>query len=43
MYWRQHRVNQDFQQRAKALVEAGCKIITVDIAHGHSVQNDRKH
>lgn len=31
-------VNQDFQQRAKALVEAGCKIITVDIAHGHSVQ-----
>ena len=30
-------VGDDFQQRAKALVEAGCDVITVDIAHGHSV------
>ena len=30
-------VNQDFQERATALVKAGVNIITVDIAHGHSV------
>ena len=30
-------VNQDFQERTKALVEAGVNLITVDIAHGHSV------
>ncbi len=31
-------VNQDFQERAKAVIEAGVNIVTVDIAHGHSVQ-----
>ncbi|MCH2535506.1 MAG: IMP dehydrogenase [Bdellovibrionales bacterium] len=31
-------VNQDYKDRAKALVQAGVKIITVDIAHGHSIQ-----
>lgn len=30
-------VNDDYQQRAKALVQAGANIITIDIAHGHSV------
>ncbi|MBT4760752.1 MAG: guanosine monophosphate reductase [Bdellovibrionaceae bacterium] len=30
-------VNQDFKERAQALVEAGVNIVTVDIAHGHSV------
>ncbi|MDB5037213.1 MAG: inosine-5-monophosphate dehydrogenase [Bacteriovoracaceae bacterium] len=29
-------VNQDSKERAKALVEAGVQILTVDIAHGHS-------
>lgn len=28
----------DFQERAKALVLAGVNVITIDIAHGHSVQ-----
>jgi len=31
-------VNQDFQDRARALVSAGVQLITIDIAHGHSVQ-----
>ncbi len=30
-------VNSDFKERAQALVNAGTNIITVDIAHGHSV------
>lgn len=30
-------VNQDFKDRAKGLVEAGVNVITIDIAHGHSV------
>lgn len=30
-------VNEDFKERAKALVDAGCTIMTIDIAHGHSV------
>lgn len=30
-------VNQDFKDRAKALVQAGVNVITIDIAHGHSV------
>lgn len=30
-------VNADFKERAYALVKAGANIITVDIAHGHSV------
>ncbi|MGE4130502.1 MAG: guanosine monophosphate reductase [Bdellovibrionales bacterium] len=30
-------VNEDGQERAQALVDAGAKILTVDIAHGHSV------
>ncbi len=30
-------VNQDFQERAAAVIESGANIITVDIAHGHSV------
>lgn len=30
-------VNEDFKDRAKAIVAAGCNIITIDIAHGHSV------
>lgn len=29
-------VNQDSKERAKALVNAGAQILTVDIAHGHS-------
>jgi len=31
-------VNDDFKERAKALVEAGVNVMTIDIAHGHSVQ-----
>ena len=30
-------VNDDYQERAKALIQAGANIITIDIAHGHSV------
>lgn len=30
-------VNDDFKERAHAIVKAGCKIVTIDIAHGHSV------
>jgi IMP dehydrogenase len=30
-------VNDDFKERAQALVKAGVNLITVDIAHGHSV------
>ncbi len=30
-------VNQDFKERAQALVQAGVNILTIDIAHGHSV------
>ncbi len=29
-------VNQDSKERAKALVDAGAQVLTVDIAHGHS-------
>ncbi|NUM60384.1 MAG: guanosine monophosphate reductase [Bdellovibrionaceae bacterium] len=31
-------VNDDFKERAKALIQAGVNILTIDIAHGHSVQ-----
>ncbi|QLY27116.1 guanosine monophosphate reductase [Bdellovibrio sp. KM01] len=31
-------VGEEFKTRSKALVEAGVNIITIDIAHGHSVQ-----
>ncbi len=31
-------VNQDFKERAQALVTTGANVLTVDIAHGHSVQ-----
>lgn len=31
-------VNEEFKDRAEALVKAGVKILTIDIAHGHSVQ-----
>ncbi len=31
-------VNQDFKERAQALVNAGVNVLTVDIAHGHSIQ-----
>jgi IMP dehydrogenase len=31
-------VNDDFQERAKALIQAGVNVVTIDIAHGHSVQ-----
>jgi IMP dehydrogenase len=31
-------VNDDFKDRAKALIAAGVNILTIDIAHGHSVQ-----
>lgn len=31
-------VNDDFKERSKKLVDAGVKILTIDIAHGHSVQ-----
>jgi IMP dehydrogenase len=30
-------VNDDFKDRAKALVESGVNILTIDIAHGHSI------
>jgi IMP dehydrogenase len=30
-------VNDDYQLRAKALVDAGVNVITIDIAHGHSM------
>lgn len=29
-------VNSDYKERAEALVKAGCNVITIDIAHGHS-------
>jgi len=31
-------VNQDNKERSEALVQAGCDVLTIDIAHGHSVQ-----
>lgn len=31
-------VNNDFKERAEALVKAGVNLMTIDIAHGHSVQ-----
>ena len=31
-------VNGDFKERADALVKAGVNLLTIDIAHGHSVQ-----
>ncbi len=31
-------VGDDFKERAKSLVMEGCNLITLDIAHGHSVQ-----
>ncbi len=31
-------VGEEFKTRAQALVEAGVNIITIDIAHGHSIQ-----
>lgn len=31
-------VGEEFKERSKALVDAGINIITIDIAHGHSVQ-----
>lgn len=31
-------VNQDFKERAQALVSNGANVLTVDIAHGHSIQ-----
>lgn len=31
-------VNDDFKDRARSLVSAGVNILTIDIAHGHSVQ-----
>lgn len=31
-------VGEEFKSRAKALIEAGANIITIDIAHGHSIQ-----
>lgn len=31
-------VNDDFKDRAKALATAGVNILTIDIAHGHSIQ-----
>ncbi len=30
-------VNNEYQTRANAVIEAGADVITVDIAHGHSV------
>ena len=30
-------VNDDYKERAAALIKAGCNVITIDIAHGHSV------
>jgi len=31
-------VNADFKERAQALVSAGVNLMTIDIAHGHSIQ-----
>ncbi len=31
-------VNDDFKERARALVDAGVNVLTIDIAHGHSIQ-----
>ncbi len=31
-------VNDDFKQRAMALITAGVNVMTIDIAHGHSIQ-----
>lgn len=31
-------VNADFKERAESLVKAGVNLMTIDIAHGHSVQ-----
>jgi IMP dehydrogenase len=31
-------VNADFKERAQALIQAGVNLVTIDIAHGHSVQ-----
>lgn len=31
-------VNDDFKDRAHALIKAGVNIVTIDIAHGHSIQ-----
>ena len=31
-------VNADFKERAAALIKAGVNVMTIDIAHGHSVQ-----
>ncbi len=30
-------VNQDYKERSEALIKAGVNVITIDIAHGHSV------
>lgn len=30
-------VNQEFKERAQALVSSGCNLMVIDIAHGHSV------
>jgi IMP dehydrogenase len=30
-------VNDDYKERASALIQNGCNLITIDIAHGHSV------
>jgi IMP dehydrogenase len=30
-------VNDDFKERAQALIQAGVNVLTIDIAHGHSV------
>ncbi len=30
-------VGDDFKERADALLKAGCNVVTIDIAHGHSV------
>lgn len=31
-------VNDDFKQRAHSLVQSGANLLTIDIAHGHSIQ-----
>ncbi len=31
-------VNNDFKERAEALIKAGVNLVTIDIAHGHSIQ-----
>lgn len=31
-------VGDDFKERAKRLVDEGCNVLTLDIAHGHSIQ-----